>query len=109
MLEWGHSKYLIKIVILSSTNNTLIDNYWWEVNGVTHLDMLSKIESERKQSDGNYDAIFGKVSNYSWNFTTAGTYEISISLTSLGDVVESFKVNTLPPSKTYSPDSTKLY
>ena len=76
-----------------------------EVNGVSHLDMLSKIESERKQSDGNYDAIFGKVSNYSWNFTTAGTYEISISLTSLGDIVESFKVNTLPPSKTYSPDS----
>ena len=105
MVEWGHSKYLKNNSTIESPTNTLIDNYWWEVNGVTHLDMLSKIESERKQSDGNYDAIFGKVSNYSWNFTTAGTYEISISLTSLGDVVESFKVNTLPPSKTYSPDS----
>ena len=105
MVEWGHSKYLKNNSTIESPTNTLIDNYWWEVNGVTHLDMLSKIESERKKSNGNYDAIFGKVSNYSWNFTTAGTYEISISLTSLGDVVESFKVNTLPPSKTYSPDS----
>ena len=105
MVEWGHSKYLKNNSTIESPTNTLIDNYWWEVNGITHLDMLSKIESERKKSNGNYDAIFGKVSNYSWNFTTAGTYEISISLTSLGDVVESFKVNTLPPSKTYSPDS----
>lgn len=105
MVEWGHSKYLKNNSTIESPTNTLIDNYWWEVNGITHLDMLSKIESERKKSDGNYDAIFGKVSNYSWNFTTAGTYEISISLTSLGDIVESFKVNTLPPSKTYSPDS----
>ena len=105
MVEWGHSKYLKNNSTIESPTNTLIDNYWWEVNGITHLDMLSKIESERKKSNGNYDAIFGKVSNYSWNFTTAGTYEISISLTSLGDVVESFKVNTLPPTKTYSPDS----
>ena len=105
MVEWGHSKYLKNNSTIETPTNTLIDNYWWGVNGVTHLDMLSKIELERKKSNGNYDAIFGKVSNYSWNFTTAGTYEISISLTSLGDVVESFKVNTLPPSKTYAPDS----
>ena len=105
IVEWGHSKYLKNDSTIETPTNTLIDNYWWEVNGVTHLDMLSKIELERKNSNGNHDAIFGKVSNYSWNFTTAGTYEISISLTSLGDIVESFKVNTLPPSKTYSPDS----
>jgi len=105
IVEWGHSKYLKNNNTIETPINTLIDDYWWKVNGVSHLDMLSKIESERKQSDGNYDAIFGKVSNYSWNFTTAGTYEISISLTSLGDVVESFKVNTLPPSKTYTPNA----
>ena len=105
MVEWGHSKYLKNNNTIETPINTLIDKYWWEVNGVPHLDMLSKIELERKNSNGNYDAIFGKVSNYSWNFTTAGTYEISISLTSLGDVVESFKVNTLPPSKTYSPNA----
>jgi len=49
----------------------------------------------KASTDGNYDAIYGKVSNFSWSFEQDGTYNISLSIISLGDVIESLKINTI--------------
>ena len=56
--------------------------------------MLSKIKAKRLQTQGNYDAFFGKVSNFSWSVNTDGSFNIEIDLITLGSVVESLNVKT---------------
>ena len=99
-LEWGWDKYIEE----NSENNyeiipitdTLIDREFWEVINEDYSDFLDKIENKRRDYKGNYDGIIGTVSNFSWNFETDGTYNIKLEIISLGDVIESLKVN-LPP------------
>ena len=50
-----------------------------------------------KEKSGNYDGLLAKVVNFSWSFSQDGSYDIELSLISLGDVVESLKMN-IPPS-----------
>ena len=100
MVEWGHSHYLDSNGKVQIFRNSLIDDDkgWFGLNGSSHLEMLNNIDKQRTKYYGNYDAVFGKVVNFSWNFATDGSYDISIQIVSLGDVVESFKVNRLSPT-----------
>jgi hypothetical protein len=104
LLEWGQSSYF-------DNNGTYIKNNpyslaipWFTekyaiVGGgtapLTYDSILRVIKDYRLASCGNYDAIFAKVVNFSWNFTNEGKYDITINLISLGDVIESLKANTL--------------
>jgi hypothetical protein len=105
MLEWGNSIYVDNNNNVVRSNTTLIDDFFFNGNG-SHLDVLSKIEQQRQSKQGNYDALFAKVANFNWTYQPDGSYDISIKLTSLGDVVESFKVNLLPPNSQI--DESKL-
>lgn len=58
-----------------------------------HYKLLQAIEDKRKQTAGNYDAIFGQIRNFDWSFTPDGYYDIILSIISYGDVVESLKAN----------------
>jgi hypothetical protein len=42
--------------------------------------LLADIEKKRAKTGGNYDAIFGRISNFNWSFTTEGTYDISVTI-----------------------------
>ncbi len=57
--------------------------------------LLDNIALLRKQSAGNYDAFYGKVINFSWSFAEDGSYDIDLELRSVGDVVESLRMNVL--------------
>ena len=105
MLEWGNSKYVDKNGDIESVGETLIEKEWFKDGGSTHLEMLKKIEKERKNYQGNYDGFFGRVSNFSWGFNPDGSYNIVIDLISLGDVIESLKIN-LPSISTSIPTQT---
>ena len=54
---------------------------------------LCILEKKRNLTRGNYDAILGKIVNFSWSFTPEGTYDIQLDIISIGDVIESLKVN----------------
>ena len=58
---------------------------------------IQKIEDERDYSAGNYDALFGRVKNFSWEFNSEGYYDVSLTIVSWGDVIESLKVDSLYP------------
>jgi hypothetical protein len=103
MLEWGWDKYLDSKGVLQQTGNTIIEDEWFKTNGTTQLQMLTSIQKKRRDYQGNYDGFFGKVSNFTWNFNPDGSYDISIDLITLGDVIESLKVNTSVKAK-YYPD-----
>ena len=98
IIEWGHSKVLKNNGDVEIFKNSIIDKEWFNISTTSHLKMLNKIEALRKKTNGNYDALFGKVVNFGWNFTPDGTYDIKIDIASLGDVVESFKLSTLTPT-----------
>ena len=77
------------------TSNSLVNN---------PSKLLDLIEQNRKLSNGNYDAFFGKVKNFKWSFNKNGYYEITLSLISQGDIIESLQIDSLitsPPSSSY--------
>ena len=48
---------------------------------------------KRLSSTGNYDALYGKVQNYNWSARADGGYDCSVSIISLGEILQSLKVN----------------
>jgi hypothetical protein len=101
MLEWGWDKYINNKNEIEQVRNTIIEDQWFKTKGTSQLQMLGFIQSMRQKYEGNYDGFFGKVSNFTWNFNPDGTYDISIDLITLGDVIESLKVN-LPIKNLFS-------
>ena len=94
LVEWGHSTYYDNdgfYVTKKEFSTGAFDGF---IEGtVDQFSILKLIETDRKQASGNYDGMFGKVTNYQYTYNQ-GTYEISIEVYSMGDVMESLKVNT---------------
>jgi hypothetical protein len=94
LLEWGHSVYFNNSGELVQSRHDLSDTF---LKGTTQTDMLKLVKQERKNSDGNYDAFFGLVTNFSWTLRPDGGYDITVTARSSGDVIESLKINTTLP------------
>jgi hypothetical protein len=97
LIEFGNSLYFDNSNTFQSFSNT-------DTLSSTFLDgtytgkqdkLLVAIEEKRKLTGGNYDAIFGRISNFSWSFLADGSYDISVTIMSYGDVIESLKQNTM--------------
>jgi len=98
LLEWGNTIYF-------DNNSTLVKQ---QPNSISkefldgNLDVdqvLSQIQEKRKISNGNYDALYGRVVNFSWDFSEDGSYNINLIIRSIGDVIESLKMNVLVDDK----------
>ena len=99
LLEWGNSSYYDNNGIYIPDNPySLADEFL--TGKIKYNNYYSKIFSKIEASCGNYDAIIGKVVNFNWTFTKEGAYDITITLRSLGDVIESLKTNALLPGGT---------
>ncbi len=114
LVEWGHGIYFDNNKNFSQMGPTLVDdttNGWFTQEGTTHLQFYEKIEKIKRDYQGNYDAFFCKVRNFSWRFNPQGYYEIELDIISLGDVIESVKVNTLTkeiPADPTKPDNAEI-
>jgi hypothetical protein len=99
-LEWGWSPYLDNSGELQSNYTTLIESengfFSDKWKDKSYASFLPAIEAYRKGKDGNYDGLLCKVVNFSWTFAQDGSYDITLSLISLGDVIESLKTNIAP-------------
>ena len=95
MLEWGWDKYKANDGSYQQMGPTIIETDWFSDSPKTQLSMMQDINSMRKKYQGNYDGFFGKVSNFSWDFAPNGTYNITLQLISVGDVIESLKTKTV--------------
>ena len=60
---------------------------------VSQYQLYDSIATERELHKGNYDAVFGKISKFNWQFLPDGSYDCQIQLTAIGDVIESLKCN----------------
>jgi putative chitinase len=101
LLEWGNSLYLDNNSDrLEQMGYTLIEseNGFFSDTVKTYYDMLNKIKTYREDKFGNYDALVARVVNFSWQFAQDGSYDITLELISMGDVIESLKTNISPNS-----------
>ena len=100
LLEWGDSHYLDnnnKSNPVTPLQTTLIEKDFFRSDfNPTYYSCLDILEEEREKYSGCYDGILGKISNFKWTFNPDGSYDITLEIISLGDVVESLKLNVAP-------------
>ena len=107
LLEFGWSQYLDNKGMLQSYDNFFSPALGFVFNPYTrvgnakpsHFDVLDLIQKERISRAGNYEGVFGKVTNFHWSFNPDGSYDCSVNLIGMGDMMESLKVNIKLPSK----------
>jgi hypothetical protein len=94
LLEWGHNCYFNNNEEFISNNTTSLQQYFFDKkNANNHIGLFQIIKEKRQESNGNFDALFGMVTNYTWTFEN-GVYNIDLKLTSIGSIVESLVINT---------------
>lgn len=99
LLEWGNSLYTDDGVNKKVIRNTVIEDKFFKLGSKrSYLDFLGGtnnplIKSYKQKYSGNYDGMLAVISNFSWTFNPDGSYDIDLTLISLGDVIESLKTN----------------
>ena len=68
--------------------------------------MLNLISKERRKYCGNYEAVYGTITNFKWSFGSDGSYDCEISLIGMGNVIESLKLNVIDPKKNNQSEET---
>ena len=90
MLEWGWDK---DSRTLKDIGSTIIEQAWFTGGTRSQTQMISAIKNYQEIYSGNYGGFFGKVSNFTWSYNKDGTYDITLDLMSMGDVIESLVTN----------------
>jgi hypothetical protein len=113
LLEWGWAPYVDNKGEYTPNYYTIIEDPdgWFSDKAKSSDYILNKIQGYRAAKDGNYDALLCKVVNFSWTFAQDGSYDITLSLISIGDVIESLKTNVAPTKamSNYLNDQFSLY
>ena len=101
LLEWGWAPYLKN----GTAGNDYIDG---KLNSlIEYEDIIDKKWTKEelfarqytRSTDvyqGNVDSMFGMIKNYSWKARPDGGYDCTTTIISLGEVIESLKVNYAP-------------
>lgn len=88
-VEFGNSVYIDKDGEMTSKNESLHLDF---LKGVGIARLKKKIKQKRIRSGYNYDAMIGKVQNFSWSFAKDGSYDCSLKLISQGELAESLSI-----------------
>jgi hypothetical protein len=87
-LEWGHSNYF-------KDNKFEINPSSIDFFGKNNRDeLLKQTTLKRKNTQGNYECLLGKVYNFDWSANNDGSYNCKIQVMGSGGIVESLKINT---------------
>lgn len=95
LLEWGHTSYI------DNKNGQIINQNTFYTKPLNSLfdknskfdDILKSIREQRKQYSYNYDAFYGKIKSFNWTFNPDGTYDITVHVITIGDVIESLNIH----------------
>jgi hypothetical protein len=88
LVEWGWAPYLDNGGNLQSS--VPLPNYLFTLS---KKEDIWKTIYDRSAKDGNYDAVYGFVKNYSWKARSDGGYDCSVSIITMGEILESLKIN----------------
>lgn len=108
LLEWGHNLYFDDI------NNPTPQSVRQAIDVIkidkTKEEIFHKIKKYREDTSHNYDAMFGKVKNFSWEAQTNGSYRCTIEIISIGDIIDSLKINNafVPKNKSQNGNTNSV-
>jgi hypothetical protein len=90
LLEWGHTNYVTSEgeFVPNPEFYTPAFNAFFE-KGKKDSDVEININEYRKTSGGNYDGALIKITNFSWDFNSDGSYGISLKGVSKGGIIDS--------------------
>ena len=100
LLEYGWDKYIDNIdtstappsINIENVGSTVLENLWFKYEGgCDPANVRSSIEGNKDRYKGNYDGFLGKVHNFDWKLNSDLSYDITIQLITLGDVITSLK------------------
>lgn len=94
LLEWGHSLYLDNKGNVEKTAPRTVGDYF--TGNQSKKKVVDKIKELKKESNQNYDAVFGFIKNFLWSYRTDGGYDCKLTVISSGELVESVKVALNP-------------
>jgi predicted chitinase len=89
ILEWGHTYYLDNDNQNQLQKPSPINPFIY----YSKEEIIKEIQNRRILHSGNYDAMYGTVSNFGWEFQKDGSYICNIKLVGAGDILESLKLN----------------
>jgi hypothetical protein len=90
LVEWGWIPYLDNNGNLQS-NAKFINSV---LNGGFSKEAIWKgIQNISKDTNGNYEGHYGFIKNYSWSARPDGGYDCTTSIISMGEILESLKIN----------------
>lgn len=99
-LEWGHTYYYPSVGknFLSDSNQTKLLSSELQIidpfqSGLTKEKIFRQIAQNSRQSDGNYDAMLGIVTNFNFSYNQEGGYDCTLRLMSLGYLSDTIKIN----------------
>ena len=101
LIEWGWSNYVKNDGSFEKDNPYSLADAFLTAK-YNYDELLNQIIIQRNESEGNYDAIVGKVVNFTWSVDNDGAYDITVIIRSTGDVIESLKTNVLLPDDSVS-------
>ena len=103
-LEWGHTFfYPNSDSTKNKTPDKIISTELYSIDpfqpGLAKEEINVKISQNSRDSEGNYDAMLGIVTNFNFSYNQEGGYDCTLKLLGLGYLGDSIKINnsgTLP-------------
>ena len=103
LLEWGHSIYVNNEgeIKTAEVKTEIVPNKLFYSNS-TFEEIDKGVQRCREGSNGNYEGMFGYITNFSYTFKKSGGYDCTLKLLSKGTVIEGITV-----TKTNNSSSTE--
>ncbi len=57
------------------------------------------IRETREKTNGNYEGVFGQITNFKWEFNPDGSYNCQTTITGMGGVIEGLKMGGTVPTE----------
>ena len=109
LLEWGWVPYFDN----KGNYKSNFTDYYDIINKVSDIQnnqpkIYKALYDKSINSGGNYDAMYGKVQNYSWSARPDGGYDCQTTIISIGEIIDSLKVNYVAPQSFSGPGDNGL-
>jgi len=108
ILEWGHTDYFNNEGIRESITQHSVLDLLFSGDILTPEKIRNKLINNRSNTSYNYDGIVGRVKNFNWVLNKDLSYNITLYLTSVGDIIDSLKINTGVLENKITVDFTKI-
>ena len=92
LLEWGWVPYLNNDGNLVSVPK-MFDIFDSNLKGKDYQNVFQQLFKMEEEAQGNYGGFLGIIKNYKWSARPDGGYDCSTTLISIGELIESLKIN----------------